>query len=495
MRLLAVGEDASFLVALGLMSSHWEVVSVADASLAGSVAANVSLAVVDVKDTARGLVAVQALREAAKRLLPCLVVGEAWPVLPDAVEVITRPFTLEQLTSAILRAVSPPAPAPPPAPLPAPVLPPPPALGPMPALAGSVAANTRALVPEATTPGAAIVAGPPQDLAGDEPTAEVSPQGRASHWVALHRPRLQRTPRQERRHPLPTETVAPPASSVAATVSPGAPPPVLEVPTPAPPAPPVLEVPPPAPPVPPPAPPVPPVLEVPPPAPPAPAVGPVARFVRTGTGSAAEPDPRRWRSLRALRGQAAPGTGVGSRQRVEAAAGAAAQVVSLLGEVTPADTDAVVRALLDELVECLAPEVVALYVAEPAGAFRVGASFGLSPIERRLVVGADHQLFAQIVSTHSSVLISTVDLARGLVAGVAGARTPSLMFAPLVDHGTTYAVAVVGGAAYKDADLDVLIGLAREAGPLLALAGHLQRLRHLAAPEQGAPEAPTQAPE
>lgn len=143
-----------------------------------------------------------------------------------------------------------------------------------------------------------------------------------------------------------------------------------------------------------------------------------------------------------------------------------------------ADLASMSEALLGEVVERFVPQVACVYVRSPKG-FRLVAGHGLSKVERGLVVSVDHPLFGEMLRTPEAVLISPVDLAQGLVAGIAGARTEALLAAPVQVAGHCVAIIVVGRHAFSEADLDVLDALAVEAAPGLAVAQMLDRLRDL----------------
>ncbi|MGH2704250.1 MAG: hypothetical protein ACRDJ4_03910, partial [Actinomycetota bacterium] len=123
MRVLALAEDATFLVALSLMAGDWEVVSFAEVEqAAASGRGSFAVAVIDLKTTERGLAAVAALRRGGRNL-PCVVVGDR-PSGDGEASVLVRPFTLDELVGSMQAALRPPpaarlAPGPSAAPAPA----------------------------------------------------------------------------------------------------------------------------------------------------------------------------------------------------------------------------------------------------------------------------------------------------------------------------------------------------------------------------------------
>jgi hypothetical protein len=490
-RVFVVARDASLLVALSLMSDRWEVVTAPAAPTERWPEPGFAVGVVDLRTTARGLDVVRGLREAAGRTLPCLVIGEEAVPLADAVEVISRPFSLASLTAAIERVADSPAsplvdprdgaetsaetagsaPAPEPAAEPEPALTTsePAAAPPVPAsvaldVVEAVEAKTKTKVPapsrrdrraELKKAAKDAARSSQRDERGGRRAGKGSLRGR--HSADAPEPELRQTA------PLLRE---PPAAPEAALVAP----PVGPAPTaPAPePEPPLAE-------------PndreekleiihhwaVRPDRSTPPAVKPA---GPSRGFFRKAASTV----------LADARGQ--------QRHRVEAAAIGAANLASLLGDVRATDTAAVAHAFLEEVVDRLSPQAAALYVSEGATGFRVAASHGLSATESRLVVPADHRLFAEIAATLSGILISPVSMVQGLVAGIGGAWTETLMVVPVAANGVCHGIATVGSDDYSDRDLEDLIALAREGAPLLALGAALGRLRlEFVASETGQP--------
>jgi hypothetical protein len=98
-------------------------------------------------------------------------------------------------------------------------------------------------------------------------------------------------------------------------------------------------------------------------------------------------------------------------------------------------------------------------------------------VEINMEVPPDHPLFVEVASRMGAVLVAPVHMAHGLVAGIGGARTETLMAVPMGLGGTCYGVAIVGGDEYSERDLDDFVALGAEAAPMLALAQILARLR------------------
>ena len=479
MRVFVVARDASLLVALSLMSDRWEVVTAPEAPTERWLEPGFAVGVVDLKSTAKGLEVVHGLREAAGRTLPCLVVGDEAVPLADAVEVICRPFSVASLTAAIERVVD--SVATPvvatgsghghddsglgsdlaewlflgapgkrghrPNPLPDP-------------LRAEVAREKSGLVSREPPPGPPPPSSPPlfrregrPDWKEDAEALDAGSLQRKARkgWRAGKESGTGRhaagAPAPEHEQSVPSATAAP-----LAIAAPG---PAIATPAP----------------------------EAPPPAEPNDEEAKLETIHRgevptdESAPMAAKPaGQRKGFFRRAASTVVADGRGQ-QRRRVEAAVAGAANLASLLGDVRATDTAAVAHAFLEEVVDRFSPQAAALYVSEDATGFRVAASYGLSATESHLVVPADHRLFAEITATLSGILISPVAMAQGLVAGIGGAWTESLIVVPVAANGLCHGISTVGSNDYSDTDLENLIALARESAPLLALGAALGRLR------------------
>jgi GAF domain-containing protein len=150
----------------------------------------------------------------------------------------------------------------------------------------------------------------------------------------------------------------------------------------------------------------------------------------------------------------------------------------LIDKVPPlARPRAMAHAFLGEVVDLFHPEIAAVYVLANDGTFQVAASHGLSPVEAGMRVPPEQLLFMEITSSLEAVLIAPVDLAQGLVSGIGGARTEAIMAAPITVDGACHGVIIVGRKDFSSEDLDALADLANEAGPGLAVAQTIERLR------------------
>lgn len=165
--------------------------------------------------------------------------------------------------------------------------------------------------------------------------------------------------------------------------------------------------------------------------------------------------------------------------RIGAAVWAARELESVLQEMPLlAEPRAVAHAFLSEVVELFGPETAAVYAPRADGCWGVLAPYRLSKIEADIPVSPDQPLFKEVAAARTGVFVSPVDLAQGLVAGIGGARTETLMAAALDAGGTCAAIVVAGGGGWwTEHDLDRLCDLASEAAPGLAFAQMVDRLR------------------
>lgn len=182
----------------------------------------------------------------------------------------------------------------------------------------------------------------------------------------------------------------------------------------------------------------------------------------------------RRRSTPAVR-QPAPGSIL---QRLLIAQSAGRELEGLLTEIPVlAEGRAVAHTFLREIVELLGPQIAAVYTPTNDGTWTVLAPHGLSQVETEIRVSPEQPLFKEVITSRTGVYIAPVDLAQGLVAGIGGARTETLMAAPLEATGICVGVVIVGGFAFTEGDLDRLCDLASEAAPGLAFAQMVERLR------------------
>ena len=100
MRILAVTADASLLTALTSMMLDWEIKGVRDPQAAKELSEGAQVVLVDSGSTARGIDTAKALWTAGITL-PSLVIGDTSAPEGAHVRVIVRPFSLQDLTSAV----------------------------------------------------------------------------------------------------------------------------------------------------------------------------------------------------------------------------------------------------------------------------------------------------------------------------------------------------------------------------------------------------------
>lgn len=163
--------------------------------------------------------------------------------------------------------------------------------------------------------------------------------------------------------------------------------------------------------------------------------------------------------------------------RIAAAARAFGDIDALLEELPMLwDLSSMSEALLSEVTRLFAPQTASVFVRVGEG-FRVFASHGLSRMEARTVVSETHPLFGEIARTLETILIAPVSSVPEMVAGIGGARTETLIAAPVTVDGRCVAVVVAGRKNFSKKDRDPFGDLAREAGPGFVLAAALERFR------------------
>lgn len=104
-------------------------------------------------------------------------------------------------------------------------------------------------------------------------------------------------------------------------------------------------------------------------------------------------------------------------------------------------------AILDEVLDRFDAEVVTVWALDRDSSYRVIASDRLSSAERRTALAADQPLLKELARRGHAVLIDPTDMARGLLAGLAGTREESLLAASLLADGELVGALTVGGVS------------------------------------------------
>ncbi|MGH3442791.1 MAG: hypothetical protein ACRDUY_12255 [Nitriliruptorales bacterium] len=164
--------------------------------------------------------------------------------------------------------------------------------------------------------------------------------------------------------------------------------------------------------------------------------------------------------------------------RIDRALVALGELTALVGDLPALRTvEDVAAALVEELDDVFAPDAAAVWLAGPDGHYAVAASRGLTGGERRLRVATSHPVFSDLLTNVDSVLVTPIDEARSLVAGLAGARGTSLMAASVGVGGDEPAIVTLAREVeYRRSHLAELERVAAEAGPGIALARGLEKL-------------------
>ena len=418
------------------MLRDWEVQIVRDAKAAGDAAPGAAVVLVDFGTTERGLATAQEIWENGVTL-PCLVIGDVEAPAGSRPTMLVRPFTLDDLISAVTSVrdssgAHPAAPAEEAKPKGEPHESK--QAKPEPKSATLSKGPERAAPPSAAPPPKVVAPAP----AAERPAAGPG-RGTTAATPKVVTPERSAPPPQSPAAKAPTQPSAAPAQASATQARSEAPP-------------------------------------RPAPTPPRPVV---AEPHRPATARPVEPRGRglfRRKPATPQRPEERPEDPMARRLRL--ALGGLQELDALIEELPPlARPRAMAHAFLGEVVELFQPEVAAIYVLANDGTYHAAASHGLSAVESGMKVSPEQPLFLEIASGQEAVLIAPVDLAQGLVAGIGGARTEALLAAPVAVAGACFGVIVVGRKDFSEFDLDVLAELAEEAGPGLAVAQMVERLR------------------
>jgi hypothetical protein len=166
------------------------------------------------------------------------------------------------------------------------------------------------------------------------------------------------------------------------------------------------------------------------------------------------------------------------RQRLAAALAAISELERLVEQVPMLNS-------LDDLADAIVVDLAAQLGADTVGLWRLGtegwellAHRGLTPHESRLRVPVDQPLFAEVDHTGGAMLIEPVEAVQAAVAGIGGAHTDSFMAASIAAGTARLGILAVGrNRPLTEPDLDLLVDVASEAAPGIAVAEQLVRLR------------------
>jgi hypothetical protein len=203
------------------------------------------------------------------------------------------------------------------------------------------------------------------------------------------------------------------------------------------------------------------------------------------TSQAEEERQPRWFARRPRRTGAQEGQ---LRDRLAAALAATAELERLVEQVP------MLRSL-ETFAAAIVADIVTQLDATTAGFWRtaedgweLAAHHGLTAHESKLHVPLDHPLFSEVDASGGAILIDPVDALLSAVAGIGGAHTESFMAASIAAGPGRFGILAVGrDRPLKEADLDILVELASEAAPGVAVAEQLARIRALAKAPEPAP--------
>jgi hypothetical protein len=121
--------------------------------------------------------------------------------------------------------------------------------------------------------------------------------------------------------------------------------------------------------------------------------------------------------------------------------------------------------LLAEVINAFDADNAAVWVPGPTDSWVAAASYGLRTAEGRSRVRPDQPLFAAVSANLDGALLAPADLARGRLAGVPGSWADDVMAAGMGFEDYCVAVVVVGGAGLTGSDLRRLLTLVNGASP------------------------------
>lgn len=163
--------------------------------------------------------------------------------------------------------------------------------------------------------------------------------------------------------------------------------------------------------------------------------------------------------------------------QIKRALEALADVHGLLDQI-PALTDlgVLADALLSEVLERAHPELAGVLLRS-GDLLTVRAAAGFTNQEMSMKVPMSQPLVVQLLTSHDAVYIAPVDLARGLLGGIPGARTEAMLAAPITHGSDLFGMIVAGGSAFEHPALIAIDDIAREAAAGIAVALSVERLR------------------
>jgi hypothetical protein len=185
--------------------------------------------------------------------------------------------------------------------------------------------------------------------------------------------------------------------------------------------------------------------------------------------------PTRWRARRQKTGTVPERR---LRERLARVLSATSELEKLVDEVPLlAELPALASAVVREVQQQLDADTVGLWRPAEDG-WRLSAHRGLTRNEATWIVPFDQPLFSEVHATGGALLLDPVDAVQAAVAGIGGAHTESFMAAAVAAGPGRYGILAVGrDRQLVEEDLDVLGDLALEMAPGLAVAEQLERLR------------------
>ena len=185
----------------------------------------------------------------------------------------------------------------------------------------------------------------------------------------------------------------------------------------------------------------------------------------------------RWPGRRRRDTESARGPDEPARQRLVRGIDAARELCDLLEGLPVLGSRALLaRRVADDVAERLAADTVGLWVPQAKG-WVVLAQVGFTSFQTKMVVPDDQPLFREIARTAGGILIDPVHQVQSALTGIGGAHTSSFMAADVSMAGRKSGILAVGRTrSFGQDDLDLLLAVADELAPGLAIAEELERL-------------------
>ncbi len=140
------------------------------------------------------------------------------------------------------------------------------------------------------------------------------------------------------------------------------------------------------------------------------------------------------------------------------------------------------QVLADDIVERAGADAAAVLVPD-GSLWRVSGGVGLRPVERRVVLDAEHWLISDVALAGQAILVEDTDVIRPKLTGAPLAAWRHLLAVPIPEARATVLLARGSTAGtFTDRELTAIVGPVREAAALLTSALATRELARTLAP-------------